>query len=110
MVLSAAYRDSGEAGKADETRELWVSIVDSILDSGDGRSPATAFKVIDVQEEYAVLRIMRLASLGQSMRHHDSGSFDVMKVKSPDSAESFEIYFNINLPIGWMNRQLSDAK
>lgn len=38
-----------------------------MLRSGDGRTPETAWKVISVGEEYAILRVFGMKHLGQSL-------------------------------------------
>ena len=84
-----------------------MSLVDSILDSGDGRDFASAFKVITVEEEYAVLRVLGLRVMGQALVTHDGSQFDQMQVKEPKSGKELVLYFNIDLPLNWLNRQFS---
>jgi hypothetical protein len=110
IVLETACRAAGETAKADAAAERWKSIVDSILETGDGRSFATAFHVIDIQDEYAVIRLMQLTPADQSLRSNGQAMFDVMQVKSPETGETFDLYFNISLPMKWMNRQFAGAK
>lgn len=106
MFLSALYEEKGDLDKAKETRVLWTSLLDSIFDSGSGRDFATAFRVINVSEEYAVIRILRLKVLKQSLRGHEGSMFDVFEVENPRNGQSFELFFNIDLPKKWLNRQL----
>jgi hypothetical protein len=110
ILVASAYRAAGDMPNADQTRQEWMSIVDSILRSGDGRDFATAFQVISVDEEYSVLRILRLDVLGQSLVQHEGSEFDVMQVKDPRSGNELTLYFNIDLPKQWLTKQLSAAK
>lgn len=110
IVLEVAWRDSGDTPKADEASERWKSIVDSILETGDGKSFDTAFHVIDIQDEYAVIRIMQLTPAGQSLRSNGKAMFDVMQVKSPQTGDTFDLYFNISLPMKWMNSQFTKGQ
>ncbi len=107
IILAAAYRESGNLPNAEKTRQQWMSLVDSILDSGDGRDFASAFKVITVEEEYAVLRVLGLRVMGQALVTHDGSQFDQMQVKEPKSGKELVLYFNIDLPLNWLNRQFS---
>ncbi len=107
MLLASAYRASGDIPNADKTREQWMSLVDSILRSGDGRDFKTAFRVISVDEEYTVLRIMKLDMVSQTLRGHEGSEFDVMQVKDPRSGKELTLYFNIDLPKKWLNREFS---
>lgn len=63
-----------------------------------------------MHEEYAIIRILRLQTAGQSLVTHEGSSFDVMKVRPQKSDETFEIYFNIDLPHSWLQRQFGAAK
>ncbi len=107
IILAAAYRESGDLPNAEKTRQQWMSLVDSILNSGDGRDFATAFKVIAVEEEYAVTRILGLRVIDQSLIAHDGSQFDQLHVKEPKSGKELVLYFNIDLPLNWLNRQFS---
>ena len=107
ILLASAYRESGDIQNADKIREQWMSLVDSILESGNGREFKTAFQVISVSEEYAVLRVLGLQPTRQSVVPHESSSFDVMQVKDPRSGKDFTFYFNIDLPKKWLGIQLS---
>ena len=84
-------------------------LVDAILASGDGRSYETAFHVINVHEEYTVLRILRLQPAGQSLREHNGSQFDVMEATAPGSDKKIELFFNIDLPKQWLDRKLAKA-
>jgi hypothetical protein len=110
IILASAYRDAGDIPNADKTRVRWMSLVDSILRSGDGRDFATAFQVINVAEEYAVLRVVGLQVTNQSLIAHEGSEFDEMHVKDPKSGNELTLYFNVDLPMKWLNRQFSDKK
>jgi hypothetical protein len=84
-----------------------MSLMDSILSSGDGRDFATAFRVISVDEEYAVLRIMRIERVTQSLVERDDSQFDILSVKDPDSGKEFQLYFNIDLPMKWLHAKFA---
>ena len=69
----------------------------SILASGDGKSPETAYVVISVDEEYSFLRIQGLRTQEQSLVPLNGHHYDVMKVVSADGGQS-TVYFNIDRP------------
>lgn len=110
MILASAYRAAGDMPNADKTRAQWMGLVDSILLSGDGRDFASAFKVISVDEEYSVLRILKLEVVSQTLRGHEGSEFDAMLVKDPKSGNELTLFFNIDLPRKWLNKQFSKAK
>jgi hypothetical protein len=110
VALSAAYRGAGDTVNADETREQWMALVDSILGSGTGRDFATAFQVVSVAEEYSVLRVMGLQTVGQSLAEHEGSEYDVLTVKNPKTGAELVFYFNVDLPKKWLNQQFSGPK
>ena len=69
----------------------------SILASGDGKTPETAYVVISVDEEYSLLRVQGLRTEEQSLVPLNGHHYDVMKVVSSDGGQS-TIYFNIDRP------------
>jgi hypothetical protein len=70
----------------------------SILDSGDGKSAATAYVVISVHEEYIVLQVLGLRPSGQSAVNIDGHSYDVLETKKQDSGAGVKLYFNVDIP------------
>lgn len=66
----------------------------SILSTGDGRSPETAFHVAQVKEEYAILNAFGLQLISQSLSSKGNHSFDVMECQSKDG-NVYKIYFDI---------------
>jgi len=107
IAKAAAYRALGNLEKAGEVRQQWMSLMDSILASGDGRDFATAFRVISVDEEYAVLRIMRIDRLTQSLVEHEGSQFDILSAKDPESGKELQLYFNIDLPMKWLHAKFA---
>jgi len=73
-------------------------LLKSILDSGDGKSAATAYVVISVHEEYIVLQVLGLRPSGQSVVHLDGHSYDVLETKKQDSGAGVKLYFNVDIP------------
>jgi hypothetical protein len=65
-------------------------LVNSVLESGDGRTSETAYVVISVPEEYAVLRTLRIQPTGQQMLL--GGGIDAISVE--DEGGRSTVYFN----------------
>jgi hypothetical protein len=76
-------------------------ILDSIIKSGDGRSEATAFVVISVSEEYAMLRAFKLRPKGQAALKQDGHDFDVITCFDPARPETSEAKMYFNTDIIW---------
>ena len=93
-----AQRELGDAAKAEFHRTVFRGLIDSIRNSGDGKSPEKAWVIISVHEEYVVLRAMGLRPSGQSLVEKDGHAYDVMKAKDEDGKEE-TFYFNTDIPM-----------
>jgi hypothetical protein len=79
--------------------------IDSILDSGDGRTPETAFIVIETGEEYALLGMTGFEVIRQSLIKSNGHSYDKMEVKHRKTGETAVFFFNVDIPFNWLNKQ-----
>ena len=104
ILQASAYRKLEIIDKADEIRRQWFALMDSILNSGDGRGFDTAYKVITIAEEYTTLRLLGLEVVSQSLVGNKGSAFDVMTVKDAKSGEKFAVYFNIDLINKWLDK------
>ena len=93
---------------ADETQSIFhytfaAGLLDSIFRSGDARSYETAFTVIDVREEYAVLRALDVELTRQTLVGHNDHWFDVLEVHNPQTGKpaAVKLYFNIDFLNDW---------
>lgn len=75
-----------------------AGIVSAITSSGDGKTPETAFKVIDPAEENLILKTYfhyQLAS--QEFRQKDGHFWDVLHYVNPATEETGSLYFNVDV-------------
>lgn len=109
QLKAAMLREMGKIKDADKVRQIWFGVVDSIMASGDGRSPETAVHVISTVEEYDVLRIREWDFVSQRLITHENHNYDVMTVKDRNKPEGepFDVYFNIDLPFGSLQKMFS---
>jgi hypothetical protein len=85
---------AGFEDKMNEHKRWWIGLTDSVLKTGDGKTPQTALETISVGEEYATLTRLGLKRGKQSLVN---GSPPVdMHVVEPfsDSTKLVTIYFN----------------
>jgi hypothetical protein len=108
--LADVYGKVGDVESADKYRKLWSGLVSSILAAGDGKSAGSAFTVISIGEEYAVLQVLKLKPAGQKHAVIDDVNFDVFKVKKEGSGTEFNLYFNTDIPFKWLERSLKRNK
>jgi hypothetical protein len=97
FVEYIADRELKNQDQAEFHKFILQGLLDSITHSGDGKSFETAFQVIQVHEEYVVLRFMGLMPSKQSMAEKNGHSYDVMETVNTKSNEKVTLYFNIDI-------------
>lgn len=90
-----ANRGLGNAEKSAYHKLIVNGLMESIMGSSDGHSPETAWEVISIEEEYAVMRALAYRWQDQSLEGENGRMYDVFTVKTQEG-ESFELYFNID--------------
>lgn len=81
-------------------------LVQSVLSSGDGNTPETAWRVISVGEEYAILRVLGLRLERQSLHE---GRIDRMDVVDQDG-QPRTVYFDPAPHFERLERMLREAE
>ena len=109
MLAVDVYR-----GVEDEVREAFhlkfaIGLLNSILNSGNGHSYRNAFVVISTQEEYALLSVLNLELIMQAQKEHDDHHYDVLEISHPQTGMIEEMFFNIDLPLNWLDSQVKEC-
>jgi tetratricopeptide (TPR) repeat protein len=98
-----------KAGNEEEARRhyaMFLGLFSSVLKSGDGLSPETAFVVIAVDEEYNVLETASFTPVKQERVNHGGSAFDRFEVKLPESDRTATLFFNVDRPHAQLARTL----
>ncbi|MEI6157095.1 MAG: DUF4919 domain-containing protein [Atribacterota bacterium] len=103
MILSLIYDKTNDKQKKDFHETVFFKLVDSVINSGDGKTPQTAMTVISIDEEYNVLDALGFDSEGQTLLDQDGNKYDLLKGKNSKTGESRDFYFNIDLFYGKEN-------
>ena len=106
MVCRIAYREMGNMEKYALHNSILKGLVGSLYASGDGTTPETAIVVISVSEEYFLLNANGLRTIRNSSFNANGHDYDKMDVENKKTAEKTVIYFNIDIPYGWLNKAL----
>lgn len=99
FVAFVANRELGAADKAEFHQAVYQGLIDSIRNSGDGKSTATAWIVISVDEEYALLRALGFRPGQQGLLNENGHSYDRMTVKNVEDGSVQTFYFNADIAI-----------
>jgi len=105
-----ANRELGNADKADYHKKIFLSLLKSISDSGDGKTMETAFVVISTDEEYALFNFMGVRPTTQALIEEKTHHYDKMTVTDPKSAQEVSYYFNIDKPFNWLGNSLKSKQ
>lgn len=99
FFASVSCDSTGMPHVAEFHRWVWTNLIGSIISSGDGISPQTAYVVISIDEEYRILQAKGLQLLLQALVEDSTGAFDVFTaVDVENQRDTTQIYFNINFP------------
>ncbi len=101
VVEIIANRELKNTEQSDFHKYIYEQLIKSITDTGDGKSPETAFVVIEVHEEYVMLKAMGITTRpkSQSLINKGGHSYDLLVVDDPDGKNEQKIYFNVDIPI-----------
>jgi len=84
----------GRVEEADQHVRWYEGLMNSIIKSGDGKTPETAYRVIFVTEEYNFMWAKGLKPSSQSYVDTEYGAMDLFKVTDKDGGKK-EIYFSL---------------
>lgn len=73
----------------------------SILDSGDGKTPGTAWQVTSEAEAQVVLHALHATAEGRSLLDHDGVPIEVVTACQRDSGQRMHYHFNMEIPDRW---------
>jgi hypothetical protein len=105
FVAYVANRNLKHAEKADYHKYVFLNLLKSISTSGDGKTMETAFLVISVDEEYALLNFMELQPVGQQKVEENGHNYDKMTAKDPKTKKISTYYFNVDKPFNWLRNR-----
>ena len=101
-----SHRELAHADKATYHKFVFEGLLNSIKNSGDGKSEETAFVVITVDEEYALLNWLGLRPTGQALIHKDGHNYDRMTMTDSKTNDTITYFFNIDKPFNWLGNSL----
>lgn len=106
FVCSIIYSKLNDHLKKNYHQFVYEGLLDSILASGDGKSPETAFQVISTNEEYFLLQILGCQPKSQKFLEINNHHYDLLITKSTQTNEESEIFFDVDIPYKWFGKIL----
>jgi hypothetical protein len=87
----------GHEEKGRYHRYVLKGLMESIGNSGDGRSPESSYITISTSELRAFIQLIGLEVSSQTLVKKDGKSFDVMRVVNPQTEDEFDLTFDISI-------------
>lgn len=101
-LLLKAYNCANHINESNALYSTQIEqIVSVILSSGDGRSEKTAFKVLEISDEYCIIYGIFGLNLKQQALVGHCDQMTVYEDEAPD--ETFDIYFDVSLHLAHLD-------
>jgi hypothetical protein len=88
--------ESGNTEQGEYHQEVLDSLVAAIWQSGDGKTPETAFFCTSTTELYAFINLHGFNAKAQALVWHEEQPYDLMTIVNPRDEHEFSWYFNIS--------------
>ena len=88
--------ESGNTEQGEYHQEVLDGLMAAIWQSGDGKTPETAFFCTSTTELYAFINLHGFNAKAQALVWHEEQPYDVMTIVNPRDEHEFTWYFNIN--------------
>lgn len=101
--LSECLARAGDPKGASREDAIRKGLLDSLLGSGDGKSVKTAYVVVTMSEERAILAINGVTEEEQALITSDGREFD--QITGPDEkGQKHTLFFDVSAPFTGLNR------
>jgi hypothetical protein len=99
VAKSNCYRAAGDNAKADFHKAIYLGLINSVLAKGDGATVGSAYTVVTIEEEYAVMKALGYTAWAQIFLRQGEHTFDVVSGTDDRSKSSAKFYFNVDIPL-----------
>ncbi len=110
LVSRLAFRRLGNNVMSSYHDSIVKGLIRSITDSGDGSKPESAYLVINVKEEYDLLMLKGYSVVKQSILKQSGHTYDVLDAVHSQSGQKEVIYFNVDVPVQWLEQSFVKNK
>lgn len=108
MLLAFTLDRLGDGRAAERNHAFAERLLDSILETGDGKSFESAFVLVAEAEAWTVLRTFGIQANEQTRHRRDDGVFDVFEGILDE--EAVTVYFDVTTPVAVLDETLEHEK
>jgi len=99
-ILGVAYEILGDEINMNIYIDKFTKIIQTIIGSGDGKTPESAYTVLSISDEYAFLNALGLKYKSQALIQSNGKPYDHITVEKDEELGIESLYFNIELFFG----------
>lgn len=99
VICAESFKRLGDQKKSEFHEFVATGLISSILNSGDGKSLETAYEVLSIREEKAILKVLGYQLMRTALISQDGHSYDRMEVVNRKTGEGHILYFNVDFPL-----------
>jgi hypothetical protein len=107
QVAFLANREMHVEEEAEFHHRIAHGLIQAIMQTGDGKSPETAWAVLSTHEEYIILQVLGLRPGSQSLTQVGKHSYDKLEPVDSKTQQPVTLYFNIDKPMEHLNKLFS---
>ena len=95
---SKCYSELKDPAKAAFHKSIYLGLINSVLAKGDGNTFDTAYRVITIEEEYAVMKALGYTVWAQDYERRGDHLCDVLRATDNKTKQAVKLYFNVDIP------------
>jgi len=100
LAAEDAYRKLDNLPKADFHKSIADKLLKALLSAGDGKTTATAFRVLSVREEYVIMKELGYEVSMQGLLSGNGKPYDLLSGKETKTNKEVSVYFDISAFFG----------
>ena len=98
MLGMMACAHNGEAARAAAHKAAYTGLLRAVLATGDGASPATAYRVLAASEAYVLLTYSHLHLRGEAVLQTDGHTYHVLTTSHVPDLKAVTVFVNVDQP------------
>ena len=95
-LIADCLEQAGDKDGEKREEQIAQGLFDSIITSGDGEKPETAFHIVTLHEEETMMAVAGVNGTARELLTTDAGPVDKISITDPKTGEKGAVYFNLS--------------